>query len=57
MVKKIFRQKYSHLFSQYWFKYLSAFAGALYINMMCIANIIGFGFGLEGVWIVLNKMR
>lgn len=30
--------------------------GAIYVNLMCIANIIGFGLGFNGVAVVLKKM-
>lgn len=38
-----------------WFKYVSAAAGACTITMMVIANLIGFGNGLESEQIILDK--
>lgn len=55
-MKRIVRQKYNHLYAEYWFKYLCSFVGAIYVNLMCIANIIGFGLGFDGVTVVLKKM-
>ena len=38
-----------------WFKFISATAGALMIMMMVIANLIGFGNGLENEGKILDK--
>lgn len=45
VVKKIARQKFMHLYPKFWFKALAAITSAVYIYAMCLANIIGFGFG------------
>ena len=38
-----------------WFKFISAAAGAIMIMMMVIANLIGFGNGLENEGKILDK--
>jgi D-alanyl-lipoteichoic acid acyltransferase DltB (MBOAT superfamily) len=45
LVKNYFRKHHKNLFGHYWFKYLSALGGGVYIYLMCIANLIGFGYG------------
>lgn len=56
IIKDFFSKQYPHLFQTTWFKYLSAAVSALYIYIICLANLIGFGYGYEKSSIVLTKL-
>ena len=55
-IKAFFRRKYSHLFHNYWFKYVCAFACAFYIQVICLCNLIGFGYGTDNAWMVITRI-
>ena len=56
LAKSYFRRHHKELFKEQWFTYLCAFGGGCYIYLMCIANLVGFGYGYEGLLVVLRKM-
>ena len=45
VTKAYFLKRFNHLYDKYWFKYISAFVSGLYIYLLCLANLIGFGYG------------
>ena len=56
MTKRYFRSHYKHLYKTYWFKYLSSLVAAIYIYFLMICNLIGFGYGVDKIEIVINKI-
>ena len=54
--KRFFSSNFRHLYPKMWFKYFSAVVSAVYIYFICIANLIGFGFGHEKSYILLEKL-
>jgi D-alanyl-lipoteichoic acid acyltransferase DltB (MBOAT superfamily) len=56
LVKRYARCHWKDLFSKTWFKYLSAFASSIYIYLLVISNIIGFGYGAENAYLLLQKI-
>ena len=56
LIKRYFRSKKKHLFGKYWFKYLSGVISAIYIYFLIICNLIGFGYGIGKIPLVLEKL-
>ncbi len=56
VIKRYFRKNYKNLFKQNWFKYLSCFASAIYIYLLIICNLIGFGYGADSIPLIINKL-
>jgi D-alanyl-lipoteichoic acid acyltransferase DltB (MBOAT superfamily) len=57
IIKRYFRKNKKHLFSKFWFKYLACFTSSIYIYFLIICNLIGFGYGLDKTFIVLDKLK
>jgi hypothetical protein len=36
-------------------RYLTILSGTIYITLMIFANLIGYGFGLDGLSILMNR--
>jgi len=49
MIKRYFRKNHSNLYKKHWFKYLSGFAAAIYIYLLMICNLVGFGYGADQI--------
>ena len=47
LIKRYVKRKYSYLFQYHWFKYICALSAAIYIYILILTNIIGFGYGLN----------
>lgn len=56
VVKRYFSARYRHLYPKMWFKYFSALVSAVYIYFICLANLIGFGFGHEKAYVLMEKI-
>lgn len=58
MVKSYFlRSSMANFRKTLMFSWLSAFAGGVYICLMVIANLVGFSFGLSGLWVTLSGLQ
>jgi D-alanyl-lipoteichoic acid acyltransferase DltB (MBOAT superfamily) len=57
IIKKIIRNKYSHLYQKQTFKYLCALIAAAYIYFLVLANIIGFGYGISQLALLWEKAK
>ena len=44
-----------HLRANYWFKYLCT-GCAIYIQIICLCNLVGFGYGYENTWVVVSRI-
>ncbi|CAD8107450.1 unnamed protein product [Paramecium sonneborni] len=58
LIPEIALQKYfdkEYFYKKWWFVYLCQLGGGFQIQMMCLANLIGFGNGYEGMTLVFQK--
>lgn len=53
LVMSFFNKDY--YYKQWWFKYITLFGAGFQIEMMCLANLIGFGTGHDGMKVLLDK--
>ena len=54
--KRYFKKYYGHLYHKYWFKYFCSVVCAVYIYLICLANLVGFGYGYEKANILFEKI-
>ena len=57
LIKRYMKKNYAYLFQYHWFKYVCALTSAVYIYFLILTNIVGFGYGLENVSLLWEKMR
>lgn len=57
LIKRHARKSWRELFGQHWFKYLAAVFSAIYIYFLVFSNIIGFGYGVDKLYLIGEKIQ
>lgn len=57
IIKKYIHVHYPFLFSNHIFKYVCALTAAIYIYFLVLANIIGFGYGINKLSLFWDKIQ
>jgi hypothetical protein len=57
LIKRHARRYWKRQFQLSWFKYLAAFSSAVYIYFLVLSNIVGFGYGVDKLYLIWEKIQ
>jgi protein-cysteine N-palmitoyltransferase HHAT len=57
LIKRYARQSLGNYFPLHWFKYLAALSSAIYIYFLVFSNIVGFGYGVDKLYLIWEKIQ
>lgn len=57
LIKRHARNNWRELFGLHWFKYLAAVSSAIYIYFLVFSNIVGFGYGVDKLYLISEKIQ